>query len=211
MIIGITGGIGSGKSTVAGFFEKWGASVIDVDKLGWRVLEEKQQEIKKVFGDKVFQDSSSRPSRLDRARRGPRNGRIDRKKLGKIVFENPEKKKIFDSIIHPLLIKKLRKQLLTLNSQLSTPVVVDCALIYEWRINNWFDKIILVTSDYKKKLQRLMDSGYTQKEAEDRIHSQLPDSEKKKTADWIIENNSNLRTLGQNAKRIWDSIVNRKS
>ena len=200
MIIGVTGGIGSGKSTVAGFFEKWGASVIDVDKLGWRVLEEKQQEIKKVFGDKIFQ-----------VHRILRNGKIDRKKLGRIVFENPEKKKIFDSIVHPPLIKELEKQLLTLNSQLSTLVFVDCALIYEWRINNWFDKIILVTSDYPKKLQRLMNSGYTQKEAEDRIHSQLPDSEKKKTADWIIENNSNLRTLGQNAKRIWDSIVNRKS
>ncbi len=194
MIIGVTGGIGSGKSTVAGFFEKWGASVIDVDKLGRRVLDEKRQEIKKVFGDKIFQ-----------------NGKIDRKKLGKIVFENPEKKKIFDLIVHPPLIKELKSQLSTLNSQLSTPVFVDCALIYEWRINNWFDKIILVASDYPKKLQRLMNSGCTQKEAEDRIHAQLPDSEKKKTADWIIENNSNLRTLEQNAKRIWDSIVNRKS
>ena len=95
--------------------------------------------------------------------------------------------------------------------QVSSLTVVDCALIYEWRINNWFDKIILVASDYPKKLQRLMNSGCTQKEAEDRIHAQLPDSEKKKTADWIIENNSNLRTLEQNAKRIWDSIVNRKS
>ncbi len=206
MIIGVTGGIGSGKSTVAGFFEKWGAGVIDVDKLGWRVLDEKQQEIKKVFGDKVFQVHRSQ-TRFEILR----NGKIDRKKLGKIVFENPEKKKIFDLIVHPPLIKELKSQLSTLNSQLSTPVFVDCALIYEWRINNWFDKIILVTSDYPKKLQRLMNSGCTQKEAEDRIHAQLPDSEKKKTADWIIENNSNLRTLEQNAKRIWDSIVNRKS
>lgn len=105
MVIGITGGIGSGKSTVAGFFEKWGANVIDVDKLGWRVLDEKQQEIKKVFGDKVFQDE-----------------RIDRKKLGKIVFKSAEKKKIFDSIVHPPLIKELEKQISSLKSQVSSLV-----------------------------------------------------------------------------------------
>ena len=211
MIIGITGGIGSGKSTVVSFFKKWGAQVINVDKLGWSVLEEKQQEIKKAFGRQIF------------------NGvKVNRRELGRIVFADPTKKRMLDSIIHPSLIKELKKQVASYKllkpgrcddviastlsqlrgESLSTLVVVDCALIYEWRIESWFDKIILVTSDYKNKLQRLISSGYTQKEAKDRIQVQLPDWEK--TADWIIENNSDFKILEQNAKKIWNSIVNRK-
>ncbi len=188
MLIGVTGGIGSGKSTVVSFFEKWGAQVINVDKLGWIVLEKKQEEIRKAFGNTIF-----------------KGDKIDRKKLGRIIFENDKKKEILNSIVHPPLIRKLKKQLVTHNPQLTTPLIVDCALIYEWDIKSWFDKTILVTSDYGNKIQRLINSGYTQEEAKNRIHAQLPDSEK--IADWTIENNNDFRALEQTAKKIWNKII----
>lgn len=182
MIVGITGGIASGKSTVASFFKEWGAEVIDVDKLGWQVLEANQKEVVKEFGKEILT-----------------NGKIDRKRLGKIVFENIQKKKILDGIVHPSLIKELKKRLSTIRT--STPIVVDCALIYEWGIEDWFDKTILVTAPYETKLNRLLNLGYTEKEAKNRIQAQLPDEVK--SPNWVVENTSTLKVLQERAKKIW--------
>ena len=183
MIIGVTGGIGSGKSTVVEFFKEWGASVVEVDKLGWKILESKQKEVVEEFGTEILTD-----------------GKIDRKRLGRLVFASPDNVCKFNSIVHPPLITKL-KYCLThhLSSNL---LIVDCALIYEWKIENWFDKIILVTSSYENKMQRLLKSGYTKEEASNRIHAQLPDEVK--IADWVIENNNSLQTLREKAKAVWN-------
>lgn len=186
MVIGVSGGIASGKSTVVSFFKEWGAYVIDVDKLGWQVLESKQKEVVKEFGNEMLVD-----------------GKINRKKLGQLVFADPDKKSKLDALIHPPLIEELKQELA--RHKIHQIVVVDCALIYEWGIENWFDKIILVTSSYKNKLIRLLNLGYTKKEAENRIRAQLPD--KVKTPDWSIKNNGSLVALRAKAKTIWKTIL----
>ena len=206
MVIGLTGGIGAGKSTVASFFKEWGATIIDVDKLGSHILEQKRNEVIDAFGEDIL--SSSRPFAKRRE--------IDRKKLGKIVFSNLENKRLFDSIIHPPLILELKKQIesFRVKSFSSIPqscgvkrltLVVDCALIYEWSIEGWFHKVILVKADYNKKLDRLLSMGYTQEEAKSRIEAQLSDN--KKRADFVIENNGNLEILMKSAKVVWDKII----
>lgn len=193
MVIGVTGGIASGKSTVVSFFKEWGAEVINVDKLGWQVLESNQQKVVNMFGNEILRD-------------GRRfNLKIDRKKLGKLVFADPDKKSKFDALIHPSLIKELRKQVSSIKHQVSSLVVVDCALIYEWGIEDWFDKIILVTASYETKLTRLLKLGYTKEEAENRIQAQLPDEAR--PADWVIKNDADLDSLRKRAETIWKTIL----
>ena len=214
MIIGVTGGIGSGKSTVVGFFKEWGALVIEVDKLGWEILESKQKEMVKEFGNEILTDGKEvQPQEVQ--------PQIDRKRLGKLVFSSPDNICKFNSIVHPPLIKELKNQISNLKIQVSgsaeevqpqkvPTIVVDCALIYEWKevqpqIEKWFDKIILVTSSYENKMQRLLKSGYTEEEASNRIHAQLPDEVK--PADWVIENNNSLETLRDKAKAVWELLL----
>jgi len=194
MIIGVTGGIGSGKSTVVGFFREWGQkSVIEVDKLGWKILKIKQKEIVEEFGTEILTDGKEVQPQ------------IDRKRLGRLVFASQDKINKFNSIVHPALISELKY---CLTHQVSANLlVVDCALIYEWKIEGWFDKIILVSSSFENKLHRLLKSGYTKEEASNRIHAQLPD--KNKPANWIIENNNSLQTLREKAKSIWKLLCNK--
>jgi dephospho-CoA kinase len=187
LVIGVTGGIASGKSTIVSLLKRWGADVIDVDKLGWKILEEKQDEIVKEFGKEIL-----------------RGEKIDRKKLGKLVFSDSALKKKLDSNIHPPLLRELKN---LINSSKSKYLVVDCALIYEWGIEDWFNKIILVTATYKNKIARLLKLGYTREEAKNRIKAQLPD--KSKTPTWIIKNDSDFKTLKQRTKKIWDKIINK--
>ena len=188
MIIGVTGGIGAGKSVIVSFFKSWGANVIDVDKLGWTVLDEKKNEVVKAFGRRMLVKS-----------------KIDRKELGKIVFDSAQNKRLLDSIIHPQLLKRLKVEIEQAQSSDPRPLVVDCALIYEWKIESWFNKIILVKADYDKKLARLVKMGYELEEARARIEAQLPDDKKK--ADFVIENNENLQALEVWAHEIWKCIV----
>ncbi|MBI4722723.1 MAG: dephospho-CoA kinase [Candidatus Stahlbacteria bacterium] len=197
MIIGITGGIGSGKSTVVGFFKEWGQkSVIEVDKLGWKILESKQKEIVEEFGDEILTNSKEvQPQEVQ--------PQIDRKRLGQLIFASPDKIRKFNAIVHPPLIAELDRCIHAVHNL----VVVDCALIYEWKIENWFDKIILVTSSYENKMQRLLESGYTKEEVMNRIHAQLPDEVK--IADWVIENNNSLQTLRDKVKSIWELLCNK--
>lgn len=204
MVIGVTGGIASGKSTVVSFFKEWGADVIDVDKLGWEILENKQKEVIKTFGKEILIKKSSAeasPLRAQAQKVYPRQT-IDRKKLGKLIFVSHEKRRKLDSIVHPTLIKELEKRINSMNSKY---LVVDCALIYEWKIEGWFNKIILVTSSYENKLNRLLNSGYTKEEAKNRISAQLPDEAK--NPDWVIKNDSSLKTLKEDTKEVWNELI----
>jgi dephospho-CoA kinase len=185
MTIGVTGGIGSGKSTVAALFGEWGADVIDVDRLGWEVLEDKESEVVKEFGSEIVV-----------------SGKIDRKKLGRQIFADPGKREKLDSIIHPPLIRKLRNRIDSINSKW---LVVDCALIYEWKIEGWFDRVVLVTSSYDNKIGRLTNSGLTEEEARNRIRSQLPDEAK--GPDVVIENDGDLGALRESVRGLWEKIV----
>lgn len=208
MIIAITGAMGSGKSTVANFFSARGVSqglislrlrcafgtkqrsaeIIDVDKLGWEILKEKKikEMILNSFGNEVFSDK----------------GEINRKKLGRIVFGNRNKKRIIDNLVHPLLLRKLKNRINSLTPKLpnSKTVVVDCALVYKWGIEDWFDKIILVRADYNLRIKRLIDSGYKKEDAENYIKGQ---DFREGKADFIIENNGDLTDLENKAREVF--------
>ena len=175
-VIGLTGNIGAGKSTVGEILKKNGFTVIDADRIGWQILErlEIKKEMLNEFGDVL------------------KNGTIDRKKLGQIVFSDKRKLKLLNALIHPLLLQKLKREIQKNNKEI---IVVNAALIFEWEIENWFDKIVLVTASKEKRLQRLLKKNYSKEDAIQRINAQMNDKKMIKKSDFVIINNGTKKKL----------------
>ncbi len=167
-VIGITGKAGSGKTTLAQIFKEMGYDVINADEIGWEVLKEDnvKYEIKKIFGEEVFEgDNISRPLLRD------------------IVFKDSKKLGELNRIVHPIIIEKIRKKI---DNSESDIVFVDAALISQWGIEDWFDKIILVKSE--KSEERLKKQGF-KKEIIDGIKKAQKNVEKLNTKNLIIVKN----------------------
>jgi dephospho-CoA kinase len=187
LLIGLTGNIATGKSTIANIFKEHGIPVIEADQIGWKLLDRKdiKEHIETICGDIL------------------KKGRIDRKKLGKVVFSNKEKLHLLNAIIHPPLLKELK--LATADSK-ERILVVNAALIFEWGIEGWFDKILLVTSPDEQQINRLTSKQLTRKEAIQRMQAQMPDKDKIERCDFIIENNGTLEELRQKTNKVIVSI-----
>ena len=195
-LIGITGGIASGKTEVAKIFQKLGAKILSGDEIGKDVVEKNPQLLKKlvkIFGDEIL-DSKKR---------------LNRKKLGEIAFSSPSLTKKLNSIVHPFLLKNLKEKIKSLKKKgYKKPVVIDAALIVEWELQNELDYLIFVDCPEEKRIKRLTQhKGYSKKEAEGRIKAQLPESKKRKLADFIIENEGNISELRKSARTLWEEIV----
>lgn len=194
VLVGIAGGVATGKTTVGKLFEEQGANLIEADGIGWLLLED--QEIKErligAFGKDILNFE----------------GEVERKKLGRIVFSSPEARETLNSIVHPVLLQRLREKIGELKKAgFEGVVAVVAALIPEWEIKDWFDELIVVTCPEKVALERLMKQGFTEREARDRVGSQLPVEEKVKEADFIIENNGDLAKLTEEARKVWEEIT----
>ncbi len=187
LLIGLTGNIATGKSTIANIFKEHGIPVIEADQIGWKLLDRKdiKEHIETICGDIL------------------KKGRIDRKKLGKVVFSNKEKLHLLNAIIHPPLLKELK---LTMANSKERFLVVNAALIFEWGIEGWFDKILLVTSPDEQQIMRLTSKQLTRKQAIQRMQAQMPDKDKIERCDFIIENNGSLEELRQKTNKVIASI-----
>ena len=179
--VGITGGIGSGKSLVTGYIEKLGYPVIksdDVAKELMRSDESIKKKIIKEFGPRAYGENS-----------------LNTKYLAEIVFTYPEKIQRINSIVHPPTTKKISD----LADQLFTKhkiVFVESALIYEAKIQNQFDYIILIYSDEQTRIKRVIQrEKITHEDIQKRMAFQIPDDQKRERADFVIENNSSITEL----------------
>jgi dephospho-CoA kinase len=193
IIIGVTGGIATGKSTIAGMLGQLGAKTIDVDRVAHRFLKRKTpswQEIRDEFGDEILN----------------KNSVINRKRLGKIIFTNKDKQKKLEEIIHPLVIEAVKKRISRAINQKQGVLVIDAPLLIESGLASLMDKLIVVNAPGYIQRKRLVKRGLTQEEAERRINSQLPLAMKVKLADYIVENNGNLTWARRQVRRIWNEI-----
>lgn len=186
LIIGLTGGIASGKSTVSSMFEQLNIPVIDADKLARKVVEPGEKaydEIVEVFGIEILQADQS----------------LHRKKLGAIIFADEEKRNKLNQIVHPAIRKKMMEQRDDLVARGVKCVVLDIPLLFESKLTSYVDKIMVVYVDENVQLDRLMERDHsTEKEAIQRIRAQMPLKEKTALADAIINNNdSKEKTLEQ--------------
>lgn len=200
MIIGLTGGIVGGKSTVASMFRDLGAKIVDVDKLGHSVILPHRpawEKIIRLFGKDILQNDLT----------------IERKKLGKIVFTNPTLLKKLNKITHPEIIKLIKKEInLAKNKTHSQEkiLIIDAALIYEAKIDKLMDNIIVVYINKDEQVKRLVKrNNLSKEEALQRIKSQMSMKEKVKIADYVIDNSNSLDKTKEQVEKIWKKLVSR--
>ncbi len=138
-----------------------------------------------------------------------KNKSLNRRKLGKIAFASNESKDKLNKIIHPYLLRELRKRIKSLRRKLDKGVVVvDAALIVEWGLQDELDYLIFVESKREDKIKRLQkQKSYSRKEALDRIKSQLPEIAKKKSADFVIKNDKGLNELREKAEKVFNHLI----
>lgn len=175
-LIGITGQIGSGKSTAAAVFAKLGAAIINADQIGREVVEENKSLIKKLqnaFGKDIL-DSG---------------GKLKRKKVAVIAFSSLANKKKLDRLVHPFLLQELRNQIKRL-SKSNKVIVIDAALLLDWQLDRVADKVLLVHSIEDARIKRHLSRGFSKTDIKSRQKWQLSYSAMKKRADKTIMNNS---------------------
>ncbi|MDC3412612.1 dephospho-CoA kinase [Aquibacillus sp. 3ASR75-11] len=180
VVIGLTGGIASGKSTIANMFKEKQIPVIDADVLSREVVEPGQkayQKIVKAFGDDIlYQDRT-----------------IDRKKLGNVIFSNEEAREKLNSIVHPAVRERMLEKKNAFVKMGEKVIVLDIPLLFESNLPHYVDKTLVVSVDEEVQLTRLMERNQLSKqEALQRIHAQLPLKEKAKRADAVIHNNGTI-------------------
>lgn len=190
LIIGITGQIASGKSSVAEVFRRRGAEVISGDQLGRNIVESEptvRKALIEQFGAEILTKS----------------GQIDRRKLGRLAFESRKNTEALNHIVHPILLRRLRQRIAQLRKHPGRKLlVVDAALIYYWGLERELDFVIVVESKSAIQKTRLMESGLTPFEIRDRISRQVPKYVQRKRADFVIMNNGNLIDLEVKSQRV---------
>jgi dephospho-CoA kinase len=188
IVIGVTGSFGSGKSTVAGIFKRYGASVIDADKLARGCVHPGSPAYKRVislFGRDILARGRS----------------IDRSRLAGIVFNNKSLLRKLNSIIHPEVIRNIRQRIKTAKSKI---VLLDAPLIIEAGLRNIVDKLIVVKVSRKKQIKRIQKRlGISKSVILKRIRCQMPQKEKVRFADFIIDNDGTLNQTKKQVERIW--------
>ncbi|MDH5185602.1 MAG: dephospho-CoA kinase [candidate division WOR-3 bacterium] len=185
-VVGIGGNIGSGKTTLAKIFQEFGAEIVDADRIGWSLLKKSTKEYRKVI--KTFGESI-----LDK------DQNVDRKKLGEIIFANPRKLRTLNRIVHPALLSKLRQEIRKKEGM----VVIDAALLFNWRMEKEIDAAILVSAPKRLKIERIRKLGMSRKEVEQRLNRQMPETMMAKKADFIIKNNGTRQDLRNKAAELW--------
>ncbi|HEX2612088.1 MAG TPA: dephospho-CoA kinase [Fibrobacteria bacterium] len=194
MILGVTGNIASGKSRVAAMLRDRGCALVDADKVAHGLYASNPalvREIASEFGEDIILHG----------------GILDRKRLGSRVFGDAAALAALDRIVHPHLAAAIREQAFAATRMMNR-VVVDAALIYEWGMEREFGAIILVTAPEALRLARTMErDGLSQEEAEARIRSQMPESEKIPKATYVIENTGTESELEAKVEKVWERIT----
>lgn len=193
MIIGVTGSIGSGKTTAANLFKKHGFKVINADEIGHKIIKKNSAAYKKIikeFGNGI----------LDK------NRNIDRKKLGDIIFGNDEKLKELNLIMHPIIIENIKNSIKEIKNK---NIIIDAPLLLETKAKKLVDKVIVVKADKKNIIKRLS-KKYSKDKIERILKLQMPIGEKLKHADFVVDNNRDLGHLKKEVTDIFEKLKNFK-
>lgn len=196
LIIGLTGGWGTGKSTAAKMFAYLGAEVIDADKIAHDVIRPRTAAYEKLigcFGRSILKSKSAY---------------IDREKLAKIAFSGKDFLQRLNKIVHPRVISRIKAKISHTKAKI---VVIDAALLIETGLNKICDALIVVATDKKTQLERLRQkTGLNPNEIKQRLPFQLSVSKKIKMADFVIDNNKTIASTRRQVKDVWAKLTSRR-
>ena len=190
MVIGLTGGIGTGKSTVSQILREKKFPVIDLDTISHEVIKIPKviEKIVENFGKEVLENSGNFENENNAIR-------ISREKLGKIIFENKEKRLLLNSIMHPEILHVMREQISKYKKN-NKIIFVEIQLLFEVQWEKEFDYILLISAKKSTQIRRILERDKrSENDALNIINSQLPLDEKKKRSDFVIENDGNIEEL----------------
>ncbi|UFT98000.1 dephospho-CoA kinase [Radiobacillus kanasensis] len=188
--IGLTGGIASGKSTVSNMLKEKGIPVVDADIIARQVVEpgeEAYNQVVEAFGSEILQQNKS----------------LDRKKLGSIVFQDEDKRSVLNSIVHPAVRKRMLAEKEEYLIKGNRAVVLDIPLLYESKLTELVDKVMVVYVNEETQLKRLKERNQlTEEEAMQRIQAQLPLKQKVEWADAVIHNNGSIQETKEQVEEL---------
>lgn len=187
MIVGLTGGIGTGKSTVSRKLRERGYPVIDLDVISREVIEypEVIDELVRNFGNEILENQNNTSGKKS----------ISRNKLRQTVFKEEKKVSVLNSIMHPPIVEEMRRQIEELRKSYKT-VFVEVQLLFEAKLEKEFDIIVLVYADKKTQLERVLKrDGRSEGEVQQIINAQMDMTEKRRVSNYIIENNGDSEML----------------
>ena len=194
-LIGLTGGIATGKSAVASMLRQLGANIIDADELAREIAQPGQetwQDIVDAFGTEILRGDKT----------------IDREKLRKIVFKDEKARKRLDSITHPRIRTLAQQRIRKLAAEGAEVVIYEAPLLFENQVHLWLRPVILVACDLATQKQRLRErDGLNEEEIQQHLKAQMTVEEKRQLADFIIENTGDLETLKRQVKEVWGKIT----
>jgi dephospho-CoA kinase len=193
-LVGLTGGIASGKSTVAKIFQRLGAAIVNADDLAREVVlpgREAWKEIVASFGAEILQTDQN----------------LDRQKLRTLIFNQPEARKRLESIIHPR-VRALAEERIRQYGAAGYPVVIyEVPLLFEGKLQEWLRPVILVACNVETQTARLQQRDHlTRADAEKHIAAQMSLAEKRRLADYVIENNGSLADLERQTREILEKL-----
>lgn len=197
LAVGLTGGIGAGKSTFAALLAERGAQVIDADQIGRDALapgEPAWHSVVSQFGDEILVPGAMQ---------------VDRKRLAGIVFEEPRKLAALNAIVHPVILQRIADDLEKL-SRTDAVVVVDAALITELGLRDALDAVVVVTTSRQERVDRLVRTrGMSLDDVNARMASQASPEELEAKADYVVRNDGTLEDLAAEADRVWALLEER--
>ena len=189
-VIGLTGGIGCGKSLAAQYFAELGALVIDADQLARAAIERGTDgfdEVVALFGDSILKD-----------------GNIDRRALGELIFRDPTAKTELENIIHPFVRREFEEAVASLKGD--QVLIYEIPLLVETGAQGRFDVVITVESEMENRVARLRGRGMHTSEIEGRVAAQATREQRIEVADFLIENDGSEDELLRQVENIWDSL-----
>lgn len=198
-VIGLTGGIGTGKSTISQYLAELGAVIIDADKVGHEAFEPgtpAYKEVVAIFGKEIVSPT----------------GEIDRKKLGGIVFSNPEALDRLNKIMHTRMRTMIEERLEKYRQQDVGVAVVEAAILIEADWTSLVDEVWVIVSPEATVLKRVKEQrGQTEEQTLSRIRTQLPNEIRLKYANVVINNDGNLDEVKKKVKELWEKLIDKSS
>ncbi len=195
LVIGLTGGIGTGKSEATHQLEALGASIISADQVGHEAYTpntEAWEQVVAAFGDDILQDDQE----------------IDRRKLGAVVFSDPSQLEKLNQIMHPRMAWMVSDKIEVFRGQGVNVVVVEAALLFEAGWDSLVEEVWVTDSPEESIIGRLKErNGLSEEEAKKRINSQMDRAERIERSDFVINNSGDMAELGNAIKELWDRRV----